>query len=134
MKEKRIVSISSAPTGSYAVIIESYTEPNNIELTLVARVLPVVGLALVEERATTTGRVDNTVMPLITDSISMPLRRLGGPHLLTDIFPLSKAWKTFAPGENGLRWAELWEQTTGQRIEHWDVRSWFPYKSPLSLK
>lgn len=124
--DKHIISTSNAPAGSYAVIIE------RVEKALIARVLPVVGFAFAEERNIVSGCVTETfIIPLITDSASHPLRHLGGPHLLIDIFPKTATWKTFAPGENGLRWAERWQEETGRRIEQWDVSVWWPSKSPL---
>ena len=115
MEKERIVNLCSAPAGSYAIVIW----PDNS-----AWVLPVVGYAVLEM---TTGITLITAM--VSDSVNDPVGNVGSPVLL-DTFRDAE-WKTFAPGENGLRWAEQWQEATGRKITHWDVSAWWPSQSPL---
>ena len=112
---ERIIGISGAPAGAYVVVIW----PDNR-----AFVLPVVGFALIEIAL---GRMD--VVPLITDSTEHPLDAPGGPELIS-IYQDAE-WKVFAPGENGLRWADRGQEVTGRKIVLWDVSNWWPSQSPL---
>ena len=115
MNGTEIVSICGAPAGSYAVIIW----PDNH-----AFVLPVVGHVVLK---TETGHTYITSM--VSDSCGHPLDVLGAPVLL-DTFQDAE-WKTFAPGENGLLWAEQWQEASNRKITHWDVSVWWPSQSPL---
>ena len=115
MEKDRIISLCSAPAGSYAVIIW----PDNDAI-----VLPVVGHVVLK---TETGHTYITSM--VSDSCGHPLDVLGAPVLL-DIFQDAE-WKTFAPGENALSWAARWQEATGRKITHWDVSAWWPSQSPL---
>lgn len=115
MEQDRIISMCSAPAGSYVIIIWPDSQ---------ALVLPVVGYAVCEME---TGFTYAT--PLVSDSAADPLDGLGGPQLI-NIYKDAE-WKTFAPGENGLRWAEAWQEATGRKIEQWDVSVWWPSKAPL---
>lgn len=115
MEKDRIISLCSAPAGSYAVVIW----PDNDAI-----VLPVVGHVVLK---TETGHTYITSM--VSDSCGHPLDVLGAPVLL-DIFQDAE-WKTFAPGENALSWAARWQEATGRKITHWDVSAWWPSQSPL---
>ncbi len=120
MKQGRIISICSAPAGSYAIIIVAGIQSNY------AHVIPIVGFGLTEQEDPVRPAA---IIPLVSDSITH--RCLGGPQPLPDAFPWAMAWKSFAPGENGLRWAEIWQEARGVKIDEWDVRVWWPSKAPL---
>ena len=122
MSKVQIIHMCSAPAGSYAVVIEPVLDRDY------ARVVPVVGFAHIEGRI---GLNRTAIMPLITDSLSHPMRHAGGPHLLIDIFPLALTWQVFAPGENAMRWAEAWQEASGHKIDEWDERAWWMESSPL---
>ena len=114
MEKDRIISLCSAPAGSYAVVIW----PDNCAI-----VLPVTCYVVCE---TESGR--RYITAAVSDHTN-PLDGAGAPELL-EIYQDAE-WTTFAPGENGLRWAEQWQEATGRKITHWDVSAWWPSQSPL---
>lgn len=90
----RYLGVCSAPAGSYIVLIHE---------TNYALVLPVVGwVSKVFTRADVSEYL--IVDPLISDSTGEGMQ--GGPEHV-DLY-IDWEWKTFAPGENGLRWVEAW--------------------------
>lgn len=113
--ENHNIAISSAPPGSYAILIGRDNH---------ALVLPVVAFLLTESE-----NGCPFITPLVTDSHGYPLKNFG--PVPVDLLQRAEWWKAFAPGENGLRWAEAWQEATGRKIEQWDVSVWWPSKAPL---
>lgn len=114
---KRYLNVCAAQAGTFIVIITEEGE---------ALVLPVV--AWVNSIHT----LDNgsewlDTDPLVSDSLASDP---GGPELV-DIWGDTVEWKTFAPGENPLAWAERFETEYGRKITSWNVSTWMPSTSPV---